>query len=153
MVARTVIGRENIPPAAELPFPDRDAIPNWAEDEVYAAFRNGWVRGNEHGEFLPGTNLTRASAIAVICRVLGRGITTAHSTRHVSEQLIPFSDVTNANHWYYHYVRQATNTHRFRSVPSGEGFQIEWTQVEIDLAQMLGVSFSQNRPLFGQLEK
>ena len=51
----------------------KDIAGNWAEQAIIAAQRAGYMKGYSDGTFRPGQSLTRAEAVVILNRVLGRG--------------------------------------------------------------------------------
>ncbi|MFC5405349.1 S-layer homology domain-containing protein [Cohnella soli] len=60
-----------LPPAADLPFTDAKAIPDWAAASVAAATKAGILSGYGDRSFRPEVNITRAEAAAMIVRAAG----------------------------------------------------------------------------------
>lgn len=83
-----------------------DASNHWATDFIAAAESFGFINGYEDGTFRPDKFVTRAEAMKIINRTLGRN---PHK-----EQLLPgmitWADNT-ADKWYYADVQEATNSH------------------------------------------
>ena len=52
------------------PFPDHDAIADYAREGVYVMRQTGIVNGFDDGSFKPLVTLTRAEAAKVICQML-----------------------------------------------------------------------------------
>lgn len=162
MVARAIIGRENIPAGGTISSADADRIPSWATDYIYAAYSNVWMRGDTHNNFNPQNNLTRGEAATVISRALGRGITTAESIASVRSNMMNFVDVTNPDSWFYYYVAQVANTHEFRV-----DTRTVWTQVTpppqpppppppprdpVNIQPLLGANFNNVRASLGAVD-
>lgn len=96
-----------------LPYTDAEETSAWAFDYVYTMLQLGWMHGDSTGTFRPGDDITRAEAAALISRALGRGQTVAQSIEGIRHQVRIFPDVTNDSRWYFFYVVEATNTHRY----------------------------------------
>ena len=83
-----------------------DASDHWAAEFVAAAEAFGFIDGYEDGTFRPDRYVTRAEAMKIINRTLGRN---PHK-----EQLLPdmitWPDNT-IDKWYYADVQEATNSH------------------------------------------
>lgn len=78
-----------------------DAINHWSESNIALAAEAGYMIGTAGGPFHPDQYLTRAEAVTVINRVLGRsGVT------DVQQQL--WTDVPRS-HWAYHAIQAASN--------------------------------------------
>ena len=87
-----------------------DAQNHWAQKSIAAAEAMGWIRGYPDGSFRPDRSITRAEAVAVINRLLGRFV-------RDSDSLLPgmetFSDNSNTSAWYYLDIQEAANNHAF----------------------------------------
>lgn len=83
----------------------------WAEDAIKAAQGAGYLNGYEDGTFGPANPLTRAEAVTVINRVLGRG--PLHGIMHS-----PWSDVPD-NHWAVNDIEEASVLHSFEPLATG----------------------------------
>ena len=57
--------------AGELPFTDVDEG-HWAHGFILKAYSNNWLRGYPDGTFMPDRSITRAEAVAMVNRMLGR---------------------------------------------------------------------------------
>ena len=89
-----------------IAFPD---VPSdeWYAEYVYEAAAHGLVNGYPDGSFNPDGAVTRAEAVTLANRMLGRDPDTApqlHTMRN------PFSDV-DAGHWAYLHILEASSTH------------------------------------------
>ena len=95
---------------------------HWARHFIQRAAALGWVSGYTDGTFRPNAHITRAEAMAMINRVLGRLPETA-------EDLLPgmktWPDNADPNAWYYLTVQEATNSHSFERKP--DGVHERWT--------------------------
>ncbi len=80
-------------------FPD---VPenHWAFVYITTAYKNGWITGYENGNFGPDMNLSRAEAVTIMSRVLGKSITSGNSCK--------FPDVAET-HWAYDYICAASD--------------------------------------------
>ena len=96
-------------------FPESNATCNfsdvsashWAYRYIAAATSYGWVTGYPDGSFKPDQPITRAEAVAVINRVLNRGVSAGSELGSFKN----FTDNTNANAWYYYEIIEAANSH------------------------------------------
>ncbi|GGG72392.1 hypothetical protein GCM10010918_30220 [Paenibacillus radicis (ex Gao et al. 2016)] len=88
-----------------------DAASHWASAEIAAAEREGWVTGYEDGSFRPGRSVTRAEAVTVLNRVLGRP--------QLAEGGPAWSDVP-ASHWAAGAIRSASQSFEAQYYLSGE---------------------------------
>ncbi len=83
-----------------------DAKNHWAADAIALADYLGWVKGYGQNTFRPDNNVTRAEAIAIINRMLGR-------TGCNVEDTVKFSDNSPSapTAWYYKDIVEATVAH------------------------------------------
>lgn len=93
---------------ASAGFADIDG--SWAKAVIEQANAAGIVYGYEDGTFRPNSTLTRAEAVTMIGRLLGRGPLIG------SPQQWP--DVTQA-HWAYGYIQEASMDHSFEKQQDG----------------------------------
>lgn len=88
----------------------RDTANHWARDDINRAASYGWVNGTGDGSFAPDRTITRAEAIVIINRVLGR-------QPGSEEDLLPgmkaWPDNADPGQWYYLAIQEATNSHSF----------------------------------------
>ena len=85
-----------------------DIASHWAKDEISAAANNGWINGYTDGTFRPNSKITRAEAMTLVNRVLRRLPETAEDLHN---DMIKWSDNSDASQWYYLDVLEATNSH------------------------------------------
>ncbi|MFC5467394.1 InlB B-repeat-containing protein [Cohnella suwonensis] len=90
-------------------FPDVAAA-HWAADAIRTVQAAGLLKGYNDGTFRPKAQLTRAEAVTLINRLLGRGPVTGIDAK--------WSDVT-AKHWAFGDVQEASIGHRVESVTNG----------------------------------
>ena len=91
------VGRYNdVPDFADVP------ADYWAAEYIYSANVLGWVNGYADGTFRPEKAITRAEAVTVINRMLGRDETYTC----VEEGTNPFSDLA-CDHWAYGNILEA----------------------------------------------
>ncbi len=83
-----------------------DISGHWAAESIRIAAVNGWISGYEDGTFRPDKNITRAEAMAIINRMLGRSVSSADA---LPEGMNSFSDNLDADKWYYLDVQAAAN--------------------------------------------
>ena len=96
-----------------LPYVDAASVNDWAFDYVYTVFVNRWMNGDVASRFRPHSPITRAEAAAAMCRILGRGDTTARSLENVLADKRFFPDAADPGMWHYFYIIEATNRHWF----------------------------------------
>ncbi|MEE0776131.1 MAG: D-alanyl-D-alanine carboxypeptidase family protein [Bacillota bacterium] len=100
--------------------PFNDAKGHWAEQFIAYAATQAWLTGYPNGNFEPERRISRAEAMTVINRMLGRG--TDHE--HMLQGMIQWSDnmlrsvsnqngVETTNPWFYCAVQEATNSHEY----------------------------------------
>lgn len=80
----------------------------WYAKYIETAYGLGWVNGYGDGTFAPDQTLTRAEAVVIINRVLGRAATEGN----LLPSLKGFDDVSE-NAWYYYDILEAANSHTF----------------------------------------
>lgn len=83
---------------------------HWAARSIAICASNGWVQGYEDGTFRPDQPITRAEAMTIINRMLGRGV----SKGYVCKGAARFTD-NDPGSWYYFEVLEATNDHEYRN--------------------------------------
>lgn len=87
-----------------------DIAGHWAASAISAVSAKGWVTGYPDGSFHPNANITRAEAMAMINRMLGR---LPGTTSDLLRGMKTFSDNLDASKWYYLHVQEATNGHTY----------------------------------------
>lgn len=88
-----------------------DTLGLWAEEAIKTAQGAGYLNGYADGTFGPANPLTRAEAVTVINRVLGRG--PLHGMMHS-----PWTDVPD-NHWAVRDIEEASVLHSFEPLATG----------------------------------
>ena len=83
---------------------------HWAADEIREAAARGWVNGYEDNTFRPDQFITRAEAVSMINKVLGRQPETVDD---LIDGMITWPDNADTSAWYYLAIQEATNTHKF----------------------------------------
>ena len=84
-----------------------DIAGHWAEQYIKRAYTLGWVNGYSDGSFHPDADITRAEAVTLINRVLGRDSLTADS---LLNGMTEWPD-NPPSAWYYLAMQEATNGH------------------------------------------
>ena len=106
------------------------AVPAFAADTTEAetstsdtAYANGWVGGYADGTFHPNQTITRAEAVTILNRVLGRScdLTFVQANAQAASH---FTDVTPGA-WYYAAVTEASVGHTFTELTGIE----RWTAI------------------------
>ena len=100
-------------------FPDVPAS-HWAYACIATATQAGWLSGYTDGTFQPDRSITRADAMAIINRVLDRGV--SQSSTLLSYHVWPDNDPTA---WYYYEIIDATNAHEYTGTRPNEN----WTKI------------------------
>lgn len=102
-----------------MPFADVGSA--WCHDAVATAYANGWVGGYADGTFHPNQTITRAEAVTILNRVLGRScdLTFVQADAQAASH---FTDVTPGA-WYYAAVTEASVGHTFTELTGIE----RWT--------------------------
>lgn len=77
----------------------------WAEQEIAIAASLGWILGYEDGTFRPDRSITRAEAVTIINRILGR---LEYDPAELGANLKTFTDNTPGL-WYYEAIQEAAN--------------------------------------------
>lgn len=92
-------------------MPFTDVGHGWYYDYVATAYANGWVSGYSDGTFRPDQTITRAEAVVVLNKVLGRScdLTFVQTNAQVASR---FADVLPGA-WYYGYVIEAAVAHSY----------------------------------------
>lgn len=105
--------------------PDKftDVEEHWAVEYINRAAERGWIQGYEDGTFKPDKEITRAEAITLINRVLGRDKISAED---MLEGMATWSDNMKEDEWYYEAVQEATNSHEFYGREDGTEY---WTKL------------------------
>ncbi|MGO4497308.1 X2-like carbohydrate binding domain-containing protein [Paenibacillus sp. 2RAB27] len=88
-----------------------DTTGHWAENAIKAAQGAGYLKGYADGTFGPAKPLTRAEAVTIINRVLGRG--PLYGVKHS-----PWTDVPN-DHWAVYDIEEASVSHSFEPLATG----------------------------------
>lgn len=123
---------------SDVSFSDVSAT-HWARNAIAAAAANGWVNGYTDGTFRPGNNITRAEAVVVMNRVLGRSAD-KDAVDH-GEGMFHFIDVSMSA-WYYYDVMEAATGHEYEKSGSAEtwtSFNKEKSDLSPGLHQLGGV--------------
>ncbi len=81
---------------------------SWYFDAVESAAKNGWITGYDGGKFQPLSDTTRAEAVTMINRMLGRKAD--RFTMNIASDLRVMPDVTSS-HWAYYELAEALTEH------------------------------------------
>lgn len=105
-------------------FPD--IAGHWANQYINRAAVLGIIEGRGDGTFDPDAYITRAEAMTIVNRTLGR----APSAEHMLPDMITWPDNMDTSTWYYAAVQEATNSHDFELIEVN-GTQVEsWTVLQ-----------------------
>lgn len=94
--------------AAECPFLDVSETP-WAKNQIASAYAKGWVSGKGEDKFCPNDKITRAEAVTIVNRMLGRQ---PDENIRKKEGTHIFCDVF-PTHWSYNDILEAATEHDF----------------------------------------
>ena len=109
-----------------------DTTGHWASDLINKAASAGIILGFKDGTFRPDQDITRAEAIAIFNRVLGR----APDKDHLLPDMITWPDNMDTDAWYYANMQEATNSHAFQyktgnyETWTGMNKKNDWTRYE-----------------------
>lgn len=106
---------------ASVGMPFSDVGRSWYYDAVATAYANGWVSGFTDGTFHPNQTITRAEAVSILNRVLGRSCDLTFVQAN-AQTALHFTDVP-ANAWYYADVIEASVGHTYTELAGIE----RWT--------------------------
>ena len=99
---------------------------HWAADYINKAAEAAIIAGFQDGTFRPNTNITRAQAMTIFNRVLGR----APEKDHLLSNMITWPDNMDTNAWYYATMQEATNSHEYEKRTAADGTIYEvWTKL------------------------
>ena len=96
----------------------------WAAKAISSAASYGWINGYKDGTFKPHNAITRAEAVTIINRMLGRTADSNYLNAH-AKSVRQFRDMGSRKVWYYGAVAEATTAHDH----SGSGSNETWTTV------------------------
>ncbi|WP_164510424.1 S-layer homology domain-containing protein [Agathobaculum sp. Marseille-P7918] len=96
---------------------------HWAFDAVHTALAQGWVTGDPSGLFRPNDSITRAEAVTILNRVLGRQGDAVMAATGEGIRVMP--DVPDT-HWAYLAMLEATTDHKYEMTDGIES----WTSYD-----------------------
>jgi hypothetical protein len=102
------------------PFSDTQG--HWAQTEIDLAYASGIVQGYSDGTFRPDQTITRAEAMTIMNRLLGRN---PHE-EHLLEDMLTWPDNMDKTAWYYEEIQEATNSHDYSRLTE-DGTAEKWT--------------------------
>lgn len=82
---------------------------HWAYAYINYAVHEKWIEGYEDGTFRPDAPITRAEAVSVVNRVLGRSADQEYIDAH-KDEMVSFPDL-QTNHWAYYDIMEAALRH------------------------------------------
>lgn len=88
-----------------------DISDSWAADAIRAAASMGLIDGYPDGSFRPDAPISRAEAVAIVNRTLGR--TPEGSKLATRTDMIVWPDNKDTSAWYYADIQEATNSHDY----------------------------------------
>lgn len=117
-----------MPASKSTNHPFKDSYGHWASRSIGKAFNSGWISGYTDGKFHPNRRVTRAEAVAMLNRAMGRKTTAAsfRETTHM-DRMVSFIDV-RPNHWAYFDLLDGANTHRVMEKQNKKDVD-RWVQV------------------------
>ena len=106
----------------------RDTADNWAAEYLASANAKGWIKANGIGYFYPDAAITRAEAVTILNRALGRTPDRSAIDSSTGEMGIypTFTDVPKS-HWAYYEIAEATVRHS-GSVKNGQESWTDWNR-------------------------
>ncbi len=105
-------------------FPDISG--HWARQYINEAAAIGIITGYEDGTFRPQKLITRAEAMTMVNRTLGR----APEKDHLLDDMLKWPDNMDTTQWYYAQVQEATNSHEYEMATASDGTKYEiWTNL------------------------
>lgn len=104
-------------------FPD--IAGHWANKYINLAATLGLVNGKGDGTFDPDASISRAEAMAIVNRTLGR----CASADHLLDDMITWPDNQNTSAWYYADVQEATNSHDMDIIVVDNQQVESWTEL------------------------
>lgn len=90
----------------------KDLNGNFADKYISLLYALGIIDGKGDNMFGPKDSLTRAQAIAIINKIIGR-LPDNNSFGAVADQMKPWPDNMDTSAWYYAAVQEATNSHDY----------------------------------------
>ena len=132
------VGFDTLSPGA-LTFSDVPAT-SWAAPYISTAASKGWVSGMEDGTFHPNDKITRAEAVTILNKLLGRTPDTDIMEKPDAKN---FYDVF-PEHWAYANILEAATTHSYYHDSTGErwlAYDRDFTEVESGWISENGVKY------------
>lgn len=104
-------------------FPD--IAGHWANKYINLAATLGLVNGKGDGTFDPDAPITRAEAMAIVNRTLGR----CADADHLMDGMITWPDNKDTSAWFYADVQEATNSHDIEIIVVDNQQVESWTEL------------------------
>lgn len=101
---------------------------HWAYQAISTAVAKGWTKGYPDGTFCPGKNITRAEAVTMVNRVLGRQADKGKIDQ--DGKVFRFLDLPTG-HWAYYDFMEASLPHTYTDGDGGEA----WDTYTVPAAQ------------------
>ena len=113
---------------------------SWAAPYIVSAAKQGWISGYTDGTFGPDKNISRAEAVSIINKMLGRS---------ADGQVKTFSDVKNyydlfPTHWAYAAIVEASTPHTYHTEENAE----VWDSYEKDTSTVESHWVRENNSLY-----
>ena len=100
-----------------------DITGHWANKYINRAAVLGLINGRGDGTFDPDADITRAEAMTIVNRTLGR----KPDANHLLPDMITWPDNQDTTAWYYADVQEATNSHDFDVIEINGEQKESWT--------------------------
>ena len=101
-----------------------DISGHWAQSFIDRAATLGWIKGFADGTFRPNQDITRAEAVTLINRMLGRDV---QSASDLLPAMKTWKDNANPSAWYYLDMQEATNSHDYTR--NADGATEKWVSL------------------------
>ena len=104
----------------------KDIDEHWARDYINRAGYANIIQGYEDGTFHPDRNISRAEAVTIVNRVLGR----KPDKDNLLPNMITWPDNLDEDAWYYADMQEATNSHEYDMLGEGDEEYESWTEIK-----------------------
>ena len=116
------------PEEAVLDFPDVSPD-HWAYKQLATAVAKGWLFGKDGGTLQPDADVTRAEAVSICNRAMGRGKGSRDALTREGD-VLQFLDLP-PTHWAYYDIMEASLPHAPEITEAGE----RWLSYQVPAAQ------------------
>lgn len=99
----------------------------WYSTAVATLSRAGIISGYSDGTFRPNAKITRAETVAIINRVLGRGV---ESAEQLAAGMNTWSDNLDTTAWYYLHIQEASNNHSYERSSGVESWSAKLADID-----------------------